>query len=77
MRRGVLSHKMGHLACFSPGMFALEADLEVENSTRRKELMEFAEELGRTCYEFYRMTLTGIGPEMVYFDQDTRGARIQ
>lgn len=66
LRNGLPDHKMGHLACFSVGMFALQAVNE-ETEDKRESAMELAEELGRTCHESYIRTATHIGPEMFYF----------
>lgn len=66
LRNGSPEHKMGHLACFSPGMFALEAYYET-NSERKAEIMQLAEDLANTCHESYIRSKTGIGPEMFYF----------
>ncbi|KJH50455.1 glycosyl hydrolase family 47 [Dictyocaulus viviparus] len=70
---GVTNDKMGHLACFSVGMFALQAVNE-NQIEKRKATMELAEELGRTCHESYVRTPTHIGPEMFYFigDEEAR-----
>lgn len=61
LRNTVAEHKMGHLACFCPGMFALEAGtfyilrlriiwfLDVEQDVEKKrEIMQLAEDLGHT-----------------------------
>ncbi|MFH4977607.1 hypothetical protein AB6A40_004316 [Gnathostoma spinigerum] len=68
-RDGNLEHKMGHLACFTVGMFALQAVNE-NNRSRSRRVMKLAEELGRTCHESYIRTATRIGPEMFYFSVD-------
>ncbi|WKY12030.1 hypothetical protein Q1695_003525 [Nippostrongylus brasiliensis] len=67
LKDGVKESKMGHLACFSVGMFALQAVNE-HNEQRKKSTMQLAEELGATCHESYIRSNTGIGPEMFYFD---------
>ncbi|KAI6213197.1 Alpha-1,2-Mannosidase [Aphelenchoides besseyi] len=69
LRNSVPEHKMGHLACFCPGMFALEADLE-QNPDEKREIMKLAEDLANTCHESYIRSATGIGPEMFYFKND-------
>lgn len=60
-------HKMGHLACFTPGMFALESQNE-KNPERKAKLMQLAEDLGSTCHESYNRSESKIGPEMFYFN---------
>ncbi|EYC38168.1 hypothetical protein Y032_0738g1955 [Ancylostoma ceylanicum] len=67
LRNGLPEHKMGHLACFSVGMFALQAVNE-KTEEERLSTMKLAEELGRTCHESYIRTTTHIGPEMFYFN---------
>ncbi|CAB3398851.1 unnamed protein product [Caenorhabditis bovis] len=64
---GMVQHKMGHLACFVPGMFALQAANE-ETHEEKERVMKLAEELGKTCHESYIRSTTGIGPEMFYFN---------
>ncbi|CAJ0589853.1 unnamed protein product [Cylicocyclus nassatus] len=67
LSNGLPQHKMGHLACFSVGMFALQA--VNENSEAEKEAtMKLAEELGQTCHESYIRSASHIGPEMFYFN---------
>uniref|UniRef100_A0A1I7YDZ0 Alpha-1,2-Mannosidase n=1 Tax=Steinernema glaseri TaxID=37863 RepID=A0A1I7YDZ0_9BILA len=68
LRNGNPEHKMGHLACFVTGMFALEAE-HSDDPERKEKITKLAEELGRTCHESYIKTASGIGPEMFYFDQ--------
>ncbi|KHN76897.1 Mannosyl-oligosaccharide 1,2-alpha-mannosidase C52E4.5 [Toxocara canis] len=66
-RNGILEHKMGHLACFCVGMFALQSRLESDYE-KAKRMMTLAEEIGNTCHESYIRSETGIGPEMFYFN---------
>uniref|UniRef100_A0AC34R7A7 Alpha-1,2-Mannosidase n=1 Tax=Panagrolaimus sp. JU765 TaxID=591449 RepID=A0AC34R7A7_9BILA len=67
LRSGSPEHKMGHLACFTPGMFALESMVE-KNDERKKKLVQVAEDLANTCHESYVRSETRIGPEMFYFN---------
>ncbi|CAD5232071.1 unnamed protein product [Bursaphelenchus xylophilus] len=69
LRRDNAEHKMSHLSCFCPGMFALEADVE-QDLDRKRKVMQLAEDLGHTCHESYARAPTGIGPEMFYFNAD-------
>ncbi|CAG8559059.1 6785_t:CDS:2 [Acaulospora colombiana] len=55
--------KMGHLACFVPGMLAIGSKI----LDRPKDL-ETAKSLAETCYWLYNATETGIGPEEVWLD---------
>lgn len=60
-----LEHKMGHLACFAGGMFALGAKtLENELSER---YMTVAAGLTNTCHESYDRSYTKLGPEAFHF----------
>ena len=60
-------HKMGHLACFAPGMFALQAHFLELDPKRKATTLKLAEDLAHTCHESYARANTGIGPEMFYF----------
>jgi mannosyl-oligosaccharide alpha-1,2-mannosidase len=60
-------HKMGHLACFTPGMFGLEAIHETDPE-RKKKVLQLAEDLANTCHESYIRSESKIGPEMFYFN---------
>lgn len=66
LRNGSPEHKMGHLACFSPGMFALEAYYETDG-VKKSKIMQLAEDLGSSCHESYVRAKSRIGPEMFYF----------
>lgn len=60
-----LEHKMGHLACFAGGMFALGAKtLQNELSDR---YMTIAAGLTNTCHESYDRSYTKLGPEAFHF----------
>lgn len=75
-----LSPKMDHLVCFMPGSFALgategltvaaarAADGGAKWGTRQEEDLSLARELMRTCYEMYRVTPTGLAPEIAWFN---------
>lgn len=39
-------------------------------SASELEDLKLAEELGRTCYEMYNVTATGLAPEIAYFNID-------
>lgn len=72
---GRLQYKMGHLACFSGGMFALTAmqvkDLSPEDHDNFKNL---AIEITRTCHESYIRSPTHIGPESFHFNSNSKEA---
>lgn len=69
LNNGQAQHKMGHLACFVPGMFALQAVNE-KNAEDKEKIMNLAEELAKTCHESYIRSETHIGPEMFYFNDN-------
>ncbi|XP_012276680.1 mannosyl-oligosaccharide 1,2-alpha-mannosidase IA isoform X1 [Orussus abietinus] len=60
-----LEHKMGHLACFAGGMFALGAKT-LENDVSNHH-MEIAAGLTNTCHESYDRSATKLGPEAFHF----------
>ncbi|KAJ4315530.1 mannosyl-oligosaccharide alpha-1,2-mannosidase [Neodidymelliopsis sp. IMI 364377] len=76
---GKLSPKMDHLVCFLPGAIALGATnglTEVEArrlpswNTEKTQQMKLARELTKTCWGMYKVTQTGIAPEIVWFSAD-------
>ncbi|KAK9320324.1 glycoside hydrolase [Lipomyces orientalis] len=77
---GALSPKMDHLVCFLPGNLALGSTeghpLFVAQRTSwtvsQASDMKLAKDLTRTCYEMYKVTKTGIAPEIVYFNTDDK-----
>ncbi|KAJ2776829.1 hypothetical protein H4R18_005459 [Coemansia javaensis] len=63
---GAYAHRMGHLACFYPGLLALGAQ-----AMGRAQDLPLAKELARTCYLTYKHSPTGLGPEgFVFYDRD-------
>uniref|UniRef100_A0ACD5UU85 Uncharacterized protein n=1 Tax=Avena sativa TaxID=4498 RepID=A0ACD5UU85_AVESA len=62
---GSFSDKMDELACFAPGMLALGAS--GYGPEKAKQIMNLAEELARTCYNFYQTTPTKLAGENYYF----------
>ncbi|XP_076378846.1 mannosyl-oligosaccharide 1,2-alpha-mannosidase IA isoform X1 [Megalopta genalis] len=58
-------HKMGHLACFAGGMFALGAKT-MENDLSDR-YMTVAAGLTNTCHESYDRSVTKLGPEAFHF----------
>jgi hypothetical protein len=74
---GELSPKMDHLVCFMPGTIALGAtggltEAEARRlpswSKKKEDEMKLARELMQTCFGMYRVTLTGLAPEIAWFD---------
>jgi len=51
----------------NPETYCLCSDLL---SVSDLEDLKLAEELGRTCYEMYNVTATGLAPEIAYFNTD-------
>ncbi|CAD7975180.1 unnamed protein product [Amoebophrya sp. A120] len=68
----VPDNKMEHLTCFVPGMLVLtlmqldDDDLPLSDK-RRKTYLKVATGVADTCYEMYRMTKTGLAPEVIAF----------
>ncbi|CAO2206226.1 unnamed protein product [Urochloa humidicola] len=60
-----LSEKMDELACFVPGMLALGAS--GYSPEKAEQIMNLAEELAWTCYNFYQSTPTKLAGENYYF----------
>ncbi|KAJ4754931.1 hypothetical protein LUZ62_089336 [Rhynchospora pubera] len=60
-----LHDKMDELACFVPGMLALGST--GYGPEKSKQILTLAEELARTCYNFYESTPTKLAGENYYF----------
>ncbi|KAJ4356493.1 mannosyl-oligosaccharide alpha-1,2-mannosidase [Didymosphaeria variabile] len=76
---GGLSPKMDHLVCFLPGSIALGATNGLTEAEARRlpswnadkaQQMKLARELTKTCWGMYKVTQTGIAPEIVWFSAD-------
>ncbi|KAF2456647.1 family 47 glycosyl hydrolase [Lineolata rhizophorae] len=74
---GSLSPKMDHLVCFMPGTIALavtggktlaEAMSSTEWGSQQEEDMELARQLMKTCWGMYKVTETGLAPEIAHFN---------
>ncbi|KIW94401.1 uncharacterized protein Z519_04377 [Cladophialophora bantiana CBS 173.52] len=76
-----LTAKMDHLACFMPGTIALavtegqtveqaRARLGSKWTKTHDENLKLAEELMKTCWGMYKVTPTGLAPEICYFHTD-------
>ena len=81
-----LSPKMDHLVCFLPVAIALGATSGLTESEARKlsswstdksEQMKLARELIKTCRGMYKITETGIAPELAWFNADEASLRQQ
>ncbi|XP_065197580.1 LOW QUALITY PROTEIN: mannosyl-oligosaccharide 1,2-alpha-mannosidase IA-like [Sycon ciliatum] len=62
---GYLDTRMGHLACFSGGMFALGA----KHSSQQDMSMRLGEDITEACRQMYHNTATKIGADEVSFRQ--------
>ena len=71
-----ISPKMDHLVCFMPGTIALATTNGLPLAQARKlptwgaqqeEDMRLAEELMKTCWGMYKVTPTGLAPEIAHF----------
>ncbi|KAL2012564.1 hypothetical protein VTN00DRAFT_89 [Thermoascus crustaceus] len=76
---GRLSPKMDHLVCFLPGSIALGATGGLTEAEARRgpgwgaeqeEQMQLARELMKTCWGMYKVTETGLAPEIAWFEAD-------
>ncbi|KAL0257929.1 mannosyl-oligosaccharide alpha-1,2-mannosidase [Diplodia seriata] len=76
---GNLSPKIDHLVCFLPGTIALgategktleEARKSPSWGEKQESDMELARELMKTCWGMYKVTATGLAPEITYFKVD-------
>jgi len=77
--------KMDHLVCFLPGLFALGDMYGISTSLAKPDNVSMeidhlwegdlaiAIELERTCYELYRLSPSGLAPEIVHFLNDESG----
>jgi endoplasmic reticulum Man9GlcNAc2 1,2-alpha-mannosidase len=74
---GHLHPKMDHLVCFMPGTIALSVTGGLTLAEARKlpswgkqqeEDLELARELTKTCMGMYRVTTTGLAPEIAHFE---------
>ena len=72
-----LSPKMDHLVCFMPGTIALGAtggrtEEEARKSgnwgPKQEKEMKLARELTQTCWGMYKVTRTGLAPEIAHFE---------
>ena len=72
-----LSPKMDHLVCFMPGTIALAATsgLTIEEAKKQgkwgpkqENEMALARELTKTCWGMYKVTATGLAPEITWFN---------
>ncbi|XP_012260571.1 mannosyl-oligosaccharide 1,2-alpha-mannosidase IA isoform X2 [Athalia rosae] len=70
-----LEHKMGHLACFSGGMFGLGGKT-LENEAASK-YMEVAAGLTNTCHESYDRAATKLGPEAFHFIENNEARSLK
>ncbi|KAF3901434.1 hypothetical protein ABW21_db0202463 [Orbilia brochopaga] len=77
-----VSPKMDHLVCFMPGNILLGATNGTTVAEARKlpgwgpreeEDLTLARELMRSCYEMYNVTVTGLAPEIAFFNMDEAG----
>ncbi|CAD5207522.1 unnamed protein product [Bursaphelenchus okinawaensis] len=76
LRGNRVEHKMDHLACFSAGMYALQAKYETDLA-KKMHALEVGKQLGNTCHESYVRTETGIGPEAFRFTPDVEARAVR
>lgn len=61
MRGNGLDNSMGHLACFSGGLFGLAA--KTLKNEKSRAYMKLARSITHTCHQSYNRSKTGLGPE--------------
>ncbi|KAF7194685.1 Mannosyl-oligosaccharide 1,2-alpha-mannosidase [Pseudocercospora fuligena] len=80
---GAVSPKMDHLVCFLPGAIALGATNGLTEKEARKlaswtpqksQQMRLARALMKSCHAMYKVTKTGLAPEIVWFNLDEQGS---
>jgi len=71
-----LEYKMEHLACFAGGLLALGAytDPQGLSSQRAQRDLQTAKDITYTCYQMYKRTPTGLGPEIEVMEGNGGGA---
>jgi hypothetical protein len=81
---GALLPKMDHLVCFLPGAIALGAAQGISEAEAKRlpswnankaQQMSLARELTKTCWGMYKVTATGLAPEIVWFNADEASLR--
>jgi mannosyl-oligosaccharide alpha-1,2-mannosidase len=66
-KNGTRHSKMGHLACFIGGLFALSAE-DAHSPDETAVYLESGAGITETCYRGYANSATGLGPEEMQFD---------
>ncbi|KAJ8247191.1 hypothetical protein GJAV_G00259790 [Gymnothorax javanicus] len=74
-KNGHLERKMGHLACFAGGMFALGAD--GSPGDRAGHYLQLGAEIAFTCHESYDRTVLKLGPEAFKFDSGLEAVAVR
>lgn len=81
-----ISPKMDHLVCFMPGTIALgategkplaEAQKSATWGAKQEKEMELARQLMKTCWGMYKVTATGLAPEIAHFELQDPVAMMQ
>lgn len=70
MNNGRSINKVDHLVCFAAGMMALGESYHVSPADKSEKVMQVAKNFAHACYESYRMTPTGLGPEIFHYNED-------
>mmetsp|Transcript_5206 Transcript_5206/g.13489 ORF Transcript_5206/g.13489 Transcript_5206/m.13489 type:complete len:633 (+) Transcript_5206:52-1950(+) len=69
-KNGTHMSKMGHLACFIGGLFAMSA-ADATSTEEAEALLLSGRGITETCYRGYANSPTGLGPEEMLFDTAT------
>ncbi|TKS67728.1 Mannosyl-oligosaccharide 1,2-alpha-mannosidase IB [Collichthys lucidus] len=75
IENGHLERKMGHLACFAGGMFALGADGSPDDKAGH--YLQLGAEIAHTCHESYDRTVLKLGPEAFKFDSGLEAVAVR
>jgi mannosyl-oligosaccharide alpha-1,2-mannosidase len=68
-KNGSPMHKMGHLACFVGGMFGMAEKGAPDDL--KGEYIKLGTEITETCYQSYKQSASGLGPEGMTFSGST------
>lgn len=69
------SNKLTHLGCFYPGNVALGVISGAVTGEKALSYLEFAESMGKACFQLYNSTATGLGADQATVDMETGEVR--
>lgn len=65
------SNKLTHLGCFYPGNVALGVISGAVTGEKAQKYLEFAESMGKACFQLYNATATGLGADQAVVNLET------